>query len=372
MRVLVAPDSFKGSISAADAAAAIAAGWRTRRPADEVVELPLADGGEGTLDAIRAARPGSVLHALDVTGPDGRTVAASWLEIPSPEGSIAVVEFAATSGITLLDRPLPLDAQSTGFGEAVADALDHGCRVLLLTLGGSGSSDGGQGILTALGARLLDAGGEPIAPGNRGLDALDRIDVSGLRRPPAGTEVIVLSDVTNPLLGPEGAIAVFGEQKGVTASVATAAEANLARYARMLGDVLPVDPATPGAGAAGGAGFGLLAWGASLVSGARHVGEVIGLPAAVSGVSLVITGEGRYDAQSEGGKATGSLRALAAGLGVPCALVAGQIAGASGSGAFVDQVSLTDAAGSSEAALREPARWLTTAGERLADRFGAG
>jgi glycerate kinase len=369
VRILVAPDSFKGSISAAEAAQAIAAGWRRRRPHDDVAVLPLADGGEGTLAAFRAALPDSVTHELPVTGPDGRTVASSWLEVTDASGSTGVIEFASTSGLTMLASPAPLDAHSTGFGEAIADALDHGCTTLLLTLGGSGSSDGGQGLLASLGARFLDAVGEPVGPGNRSLGRIARVDISGLRRLPPGVEAIVLSDVTNPLLGERGAVAVFGPQKGVTAELAPVAEQNLRHFSEVLGSVLQADPDAAGAGAAGGAGFALGAWGAQMRSGAEVVGELLGLHAAVAQASLVITGEGRYDDQSEEGKATGHVRSLAAARGVPCALVAGQISG--GDGLFAERLSLTELAGSAQSALAEPARWLDEAGGRLADWLGA-
>jgi glycerate kinase len=369
MRVLVAPDSFKGSIAADEAAHAIAAGWLRRRPDDEVGVLPLADGGEGTLAAFRAAFPDSVTHELPVTGPDGRIVASSWLEVIEASGSTGVIEFASTSGITMLGSPAPLDAHSAGFGEAITDALDRGCRRLLLTLGGSGSSDGGQGLLAALGARFLDAAGEPVGLGNRFLSRIASVDISGLRTLPPGVEAVVLSDVTNPLLGERGAVAVFGAQKGITAELAPAAEQSLRHFSEVLRSVLGGDPDADGAGAAGGAGFALGAWGARMQSGAEAIGELTGLASAISRVSLVVTGEGRYDDQSEGGKATGHVRALAAAHGVPCALVAGQISG--GEGLFACRLSLTELAGSTDSALEDPARWLDEAGSRLADEFGA-
>ena len=365
MKVVLAPDSFKGSISAADAAAALAAGWRTVLPDAEIVARPMADGGEGTLAAFAAAVPGSIRMPVTVTGPHGRPVAASWLLLPptadAPDGT-AVVELASTSGIELLgDELRPLDAHSGGFGEAIAAALDHGVSRLVLGIGSSSSTDGGTGVLTALGARFTDAEGRPIPPGARGLDSVQSADLSGLRAQPAGG-VVVLTDVTNPLLGASGSAAVFGPQKGLDPADVERADAGLARLAALL----PADPTTPGAGAAGGVGFGLLAWGARLVPGAAEVAELIGLRAALAAASVVVTGEGSFDGQSSAGKAPTHVAALAAQAGVPVALVAGRIAPEADTSGFAASVSLTDLAGSGTAAMADPAHWLRDAGAALA------
>jgi len=366
--IVIAPDSFKGSIAAADAAEALAEGWASVRPADRIVLRPMADGGEGTLDAFAAAVPGARRMPVTVTGPDGLATDAAWLLLPAtadePWG-VGVVELASTSGIELLGaRRLPWDADTTGFGEAIAAALDHGVTRLVLGIGSSASTDGGSGLLTALGVRFTDAAGEPVARGARGLGAVAEADLSGLRPLPAGGAV-VLTDVTNPLLGRSGAAAVFGPQKGLAAHEVAAADAGLARLAALL----PADPSAPGAGAAGGAGLALLAWGAQLVPGASAVAELVGLPAAVADAAVVVTGEGSFDAQSASGKTPAHVVALAASAGARAALVAGRIAAASDVSGFAAAVSLTELAGSTDAALGEPARWLRAAGASLARRL---
>ncbi|QYF73661.1 glycerate kinase [Cryobacterium sp. PAMC25264] len=363
-RVVIAPDSFKGTAGAAEVARALAAGWASVRPDDELVLLPMADGGEGTLDAFELAVPGARRMPVIVPGPDDRPVVASWLLLPDGTG---VVELACTSGITLLDPLRPLDAHSAGFGTALAAALAHGVWRLYLALGGSASTDGGTGALTALGAMFLDAAGRPIRPGGGYLVDLATIDLDGLPALPPGGAVI-LGDVTNPLLGAGGAAAVFGPQKGADAAEIGRLDAGLARLAALL----PADPQTPGAGAAGGTAFGLLAWGANLEAGSAAVGQALGVPAAVSVASVVITGEGRYDSQSAAGKVPSYLAGLAAAVGAPALLVAGGIdagALATAPAPFAQAVALTDLAGETAAALADPLVWLEVAGARLAGSF---
>lgn len=401
MRVVVAVDSFKGSIGAAGASAAVRDGWGRARSADEVVLRPMADGGEGTLDAFAAAVPGARRMPVTVCGPHGREVPASWLLLPDGTG---VVELASTSGIELLQADgggglRPWDAGTRGFGEAIAAALDHGVERLVLGIGSSASTDGGVGMLTALGARFADASGALVAPGVRGLAALAEADLSGLRPLPPGGAV-VLSDVTNPLCGPGGAAAVFGPQKGLDAEGVDVADAALARLADLVSAASfdtsdaerapsrrerPLrtdhsgparqhpahsahvwDAGTPGAGAAGGTGFGLLAWGAELVPGAERVAERIGLADAIAGADLVITGEGSYDGQSAAGKVPAFVAQLASASGVPAALVAGRITADADTSAFAASVSLTELAGSPEASVAAPADWLRAAGAQLA------
>jgi glycerate kinase len=357
--VVIAPDSFKGSAAADVAASAIAEGWASVRPDDTLVLLPMADGGEGTVDAFAMAFPGSIRMPLTVTGPDDRPVDAAWLLLADGTG---VVELANASGITLLEPLRPFDAHTLGFGQLIAAALDHGVTRLFLGIGGSSSTDGGAGALVALGARLLDAAGSEVPLGNRGLGLLSRIDVTGLRALPAGGAV-VLSDVTNPLLGPLGAAAVFGQQKGGTPAEIPLLDGNLAR----LTTLLSADASAPGAGAAGGAGFGLLAWGASIAAGSAAVGEALGMPAAAASARLVITGEGRFDTQSAAGKVPSYLSALARDAGAEAALVAGIIEAPTEE--FSDAVSLTELAGGSAAAQSDAPRWLTEAGATLARRF---
>ncbi|WP_084078874.1 glycerate kinase [Demequina sp. NBRC 110057] len=367
MRVVVAPDSFKGTADAADVARAIADGWHDVRPGGDIVTLPMADGGEGTLDAL-AATPGAVRHPVTVTGPDGRDVDASWLELPGTEGSVGVVELASTSGITLIGELVPLDAHTLGFGQAIAAALDAGVHSLLLAIGSSCSTDGGAGALTALGARLLDAAGAPVVLGGRGLAEVATVDLSGLRALPLGG-ARVLSDVTSPLTGPEGAAAVFGPQKGATPDQVALLDAGLSRWADAAdaGDAARADRAAPGAGAAGGTGFGLALWGAALGSGAAAVADAVGLSDALHGADLVITGEGAYDGQSDAGKVVSEVRRRAAATGPPVALVAGRVDAATD--AFASAVSLTDLAGSGDAAMAQTLRWAREAGAALAVAF---
>lgn len=355
--VVVAPDSFKGSASAAAIAGALADGWRSVRAADRIVLAPMADGGEGTLDAFAVAVQGAVRHDVRVEGPDGRAVDASWLELP--DGS-AVVELAETSGIGLLDALAPFDTHTIGFGQAIAAALDSGATRLLLAIGGSASTEAGAGALTALGARLLDAAGRPVLPGNRGLAAVARVDLSGLRAlPPGGAHI--LSDVTSPLLGPSGAAAVFGPQKGASLGDVASLEEGLARFAAAGA---AVDPATPGAGAAGGAGYGLLLWGATLSAGAAAVGEAIGLPASIASADVVLTGEGRFDSQSAAGKVPEYVSGLARAAGVPAYLAAGSIAAEPT--AFAASAELAALAGGSAPAIADPLPWARAAGAALA------
>jgi glycerate kinase len=368
VRVVVAPDSFKGSIGASQAAAALAAGWLAERPGDEVACLPLADGGEGTLEVLAAAVGGARWRTAEVTGPGGEMVACPWLELP---GAAAVVELARSSGLPLLRAPDPLGAHTLGLGDAIRHALAGGARSVVVGLGGSASTDGGAGALTALGARLLDASGRQLEPGGGPLRRLASADTAGLRPPPAGG-VTCLADVTAPLLGPGGAAAVFGPQKGAGPAEVAWLECGLARLAAVLGG----DPGAPGAGAAGGTGYGLAAaWGAVITPGAPELCRLAGLDQLLAGADLVITGEGRYDQTSATGKVTGTVLAAAKAQDVPAALVAGQIAVppplVAGQIAVPPPgaaVSLAGLAGGAEPAMTEPGRWLRAAGRELAAR----
>ena len=354
--VVVAPDSFKGSAGAADVATAIAEGWRAIRPGDRVTELPLADGGEGTLDALEAALPDSVRHEVVVPGPDGRPVTASWLTLPD---GTAVAELASSSGLGLMSTLAPYDAHTRGLGRVLVAALDAGATRLVVGLGGSASTDGGAGLLTELGARLLDSLGEPVVDGSHGLSATVRVDLCGLRPLPVGG-VEIWSDVTAPLLGPDGAAAVFGPQKGATPDDVLALESALERLAALV----DADPTTPGAGAAGGTGFGMLVWGASVVSGAEAVAEMVGLDRLVAEADIVVTGEGRFDAQTAGGKLVSWVASSARAHDVPVALVAGQVT--TSTAGFADVVDTSVLAGGSAASMADPRRWLEAAGASLA------
>jgi glycerate 2-kinase len=358
MRVVVAPDSFKGSIGAAEAAAALAGGWHAARPGDEITCLPLADGGEGTLEALAAASGAGRWHRAQVRGPGGAPVSSCWLELPAGTG---VIELARASGLPLLAVPDPLGAHTFGVGELVAGALDAGVRRIVIGLGGSASTDGGTGALSALGARFLDRRGQPLRPGGGALRDLASADLTGLRPAPPGG-VTSLVDVTAPLLGPHGAAAVFGPQKGADPAQVAQLEAGLARLAALLGG----QPGAAGAGAAGGTGYGFAAaWGAEIRPGAAEICRISGLDAALRGADLVITGEGRYDDTSGKGKAAGTVLAAAAAAGVPAALVAGVIASEPPL-PVTQMVALAGLAGGPAAAMASPARWLSAAGRDLA------
>jgi glycerate kinase len=358
VRVVIAPDSFKGTASAAAVAAAVGHGWSEVRAGDEIVHVPLADGGEGTLDALAACDPGATRHDRTVTGSDGRPVRAGWLMLGD---GTAVVELAAACGLPLMERLDPLGAHTTGLGELLSAATDASARRLIVALGGSASTDGGSGALTALGARFLDAGGNPLPPGGGALRDLAAVDLSALRPAPAGG-IVCLVDVTAPLLGPHGAAAVFGPQKGATAREVALLEQGLGRLADVLGGA----PGAPGSGAAGGTAYGLAtAWDMRLSNGAAEVARVAGLRRSLVGADLVVTGEGRVDAQSWTGKVVGHVLDTAAHAGVRTALVAGMVAVPPPRDVRMC-VDLTRLAGTSSAARGEPVRWLMAAGRELA------
>ncbi|MDQ0649544.1 glycerate kinase [Microbacterium natoriense] len=356
-RVVLAPDSFKGTIMAADAAAALAEGWASVDSAAEFVHRPMADGGEGTVAAFAAAVPGSQRMPVTVDGPAGVPVETSWLLLPD---GTAVIDLASTSGIELLRELRPWDADTTGLGQALVAALDHGVTRVVVGIGSSASTDGGTGMLSALGARFLDAAGAPVARGARGLADIVSVDLSGLRSAP---EVRVLTDVTNPLTGPRGAAAVFGPQKGLAPAEIPAVDIALARLAALLG----LDAELPGTGAAGGVGGALVAWGATLAPGAAEVATLIGLAEAIADADVVITGEGSYDGQSGDGKVPSFIAAVAAESNTVAMLAAGRITADADIALFTASASLTELAGSSDSALADPARWLRVAGAALAE-----
>ena len=360
-RAVVAPDSFKGTIGAREAAAAIAGGWREARPGDDLVCLPLADGGEGTLQVLAATDAAARWHRVRVTGPDGRAVTSRWLEL---RDATACIELALASGLPLMTAPDPLGAQTTGTGELIADAVGAGAARIVIALGGSASTDGGTGALTALGARFADRAGRPLPPGGGALHDLASADLTGLRRPPPGG-VTCLTDVRAPLLGPGGAAAVFGPQKGADAAQIAILEAGLDRLALVLGG----EPAAQGAGAAGGTGYGFAAaWGALIMPGAAELCRLAGLDAQLRRADVVLTGEGCYDATSADGKITGTVLTAAARAGVRAGLAAGAIAADPPGG--VATVALDRLAGGTAAAMSSPARWLREAGRILAVELG--
>jgi glycerate kinase len=360
-RVVIAPDSFKGTATARDAAAAIARGWASVRPGDELLLAPQADGGEGTIDAVLAADAGAAVRTATVTGPDSRPVAARWVLRDSGE---AVLELAESSGLPLMAALDPLGATTRGLGQLLGEALDAGATSITIGLGGSASTDGGAGALAALGMRLADAAGRPLPDGGGALSRLEVLDLAGLRPPPTGG-VRLLTDVTAPLLGSAGAAAVFGPQKGAGAAEIVALEAALSRLADLLGG----DPTLPGSGAAGGAGYGLsAAWGATLVPGAAAIATLSGLPDLVARADVVISGEGRFDVTSSTGKVVGHLL----GIVPPTAraiVVAGTITATPvlPDGRTVTAVSLDRLAPSVDSALADAVGWLEVAGARAAE-----
>lgn len=361
LRVLVCPDAFKGTVSAGDAAAALRDGWLAARPGDHVTAVPMADGGEGTMDALRATDAGATRHPVRVSDPLGAPHETEWLLLSD---GTAVVELAATSGITLLSAPAGMEASTTGVGEAIGAALARSPHRLLVALGGSASTDGGAGLLGALGARLLDTRGAAIGPGARGLGDLATVDLSGLPPvPPGGADV--LTDVMSPLLGPRGAAAVFGPQKGLTPAEIAAADRGLARLARLLG----VDPDLPGSGAAGGTAAALVAWGARIVPGAPAIAEAAGLTGLIAQADVVITGEGRFDEQSTRGKVVGHVAELAARSGTPLSIVAGTVDAPVPAGAW--SASLAGVAGSAAAAREDAVPVLRAAAAHLARQVTA-
>ncbi len=304
MKIVIAPDSFKESLSSMEVASEIEAGFRVIYPDAEYVKLPIADGGEGTVAALVEATGGELVR-LSVTGPLGDAVSSFYGR--SGDGGTAVIEMAAASGLDLVPPAWrnPLETTSYGTGELIRHALDSGVRNFIIGIGGSATNDGGAGMLQALGARLLDADGNQIGYGGGPLESLARIDISGLDPRLQDSRIQVACDVDNPLTGERGASAVFGPQKGATPEMVRQLDANLGHFAALIRRDLGKDiEQSSGAGAAGGMGAALLAFlAADLRPGVEIVVEAIRLAEAVAGASLVITGEGRMDGQTVYGKA---------------------------------------------------------------------
>lgn len=327
LRVLACPDALKGSLTAPEAAAAIADGVRDAEPAADVRQLPLADGGEGTAAALVRATNGHEV-AVTVTGPHGRPVTASYGVLG--DGRTAVVEAAAAAGLLLLgeDERDPRRATSEGVGQLIGQALADGFRRIILCLGGSGTNDGGIGLLTGLGGRIAAADGSALSGGGAALAQAARLDTAALPAALFESELIVATDVDNPLLGPTGATALYGPQKGADAAMVAELEAGMTNWARLLAAACGRDvAAVPGAGAAGGMAAPLLALGcARLTPGFELVATVTGLAAAVADADLIITGEGRLDGQTLHGKVVHGVAALARQHGRPVIALAGAIA----------------------------------------------
>ncbi len=326
MKVVVAPQTFKGTVPALAAARAIERGVLAALPDAETVLAPVADGGDGTLDALVDSTGGEMFRSA-VTGPLGRQLEAMWGVMG--DGRTAVVEMARASGLALVPprRRDPRTTTTRGTGQIIKEALDRGFTRIIVGLGGSATNDGGAGMAEALGARFLDADGNRVPVGGAALARLAGIDVSGLHPGLAGATIIGATDVTNPLCGPTGASAVYGPQKGASPEVVAELDAALETFASVLRRDLGLDVAgRPGAGAAGGLGAGLMAFAsAELRSGIDMVCEVLGFDAHLEGADLVITGEGRADHSTIFDKAPVGVARRAMALGVPTVLLAGSL-----------------------------------------------
>ena len=337
MKIVIAPDKFKGSLPAAEVASAIAAGLRAEWPEAELVTVPVADGGDGTVDAAVAA--GLERVPVTVDGPTGEPVRASYAR----RGEMAVVELADACGLARLPggRPAPLTASSFGCGQVLAAALAAGARQIILGVGGSASTDGGAGLLQALGARVLDTRGEPLARGGAALRDVATLDLAGLHPalrtvavPDLGglhpgvrsSTVILATDVVNPLTGPDGAAEVYGPQKGASPEQIAELASGLRRWAAVVAAATGTDRSqAPGAGAAGGVGFAALAvLGAQARPGIGLVLDLVDFDAALDGAALVIIGEGSLDTQTLAGKAPAGVARAATRRGIPVVAVAGR------------------------------------------------
>ncbi len=325
-RVLIAADKFKGSLTAVQVAERVTAGLRRVVPDLEVEALPVADGGDGTVAAAVAA--GFERREVAVAGPLGQEITAAF----AVRAETAVVEMAEASGLQRLPAGVfaPLTASTYGSGELLRAALDAGARTIVFGVGGSATTDGGAGMLSALGARFLDADGEPVAPGGGGLADLATADLSGLDPRLAAVEFILASDVDNPLTGPKGAPAVYGPQKGASPDDVEALDSALAHYAKVLEDAVGAKAAeyaaSPGAGAAGGIGYGALLIGARFRPGIDVMLDVLGFAPALEWADLVITGEGSLDEQTLHGKAPAGVAAAARAKGKEVVAVCGRLA----------------------------------------------
>lgn len=326
MKILIAPDSFKGSLSASEAAEAIAAGVRRVLPDADLVLIPLADGGEGTVEALVKATGGCILPAC-ATDPQGNKI-ESFFGILG-DGQTAVVEMAAASGLPLVpeDKRNPVLTTTYGTGELIRAALDAGCRKLILGIGGSATNDGGIGAIQALGGSFKDECGREAGFGGGELIRIRSLDLSGLDPRIEQTEIVVACDVDNPLTGPLGASAIFGPQKGATSEMVKALDAGLHNLAEVIRHDLGMDvEQMPGAGAAGGLGVASVAFlGATLRSGIEIVLDATHFADRLRGVSLVITGEGRIDGQTLGGKTIAGVLRASKSAGVPVLALAGGV-----------------------------------------------
>ena len=372
-RVVLAPDKFKGTLTAAEVAQHLAEGIRSRRPDVELVTVPVADGGDGMLDAFETAG----FHRVPVDAADAIGVIQPSRFVR--RGRDAVIELAAVAGLARLgESRVPLTATSSGVGEVMAAALDAGCRHLVLGVGGSASTDGGIGMLQALGARVTNAAGHDVGPGGLGAEAAARLDTIGLHPDLAHTTVEVACDVDNPLTGPYGAAVTYGPQKGADPEEVRLLDAALGNWADVVAAATGADRRDePGAGAAGGVGFAAAAvLGAQLRPGVALVLDLVGFADALAGADLVVTGEGSLDEQTLRGKAPAGVAAEASAAHVPTVAVAGRCSldEQTWRRAGFDAVyTLVDEAEHPDESFDEPGRLLRAIGARLAERLvGAG
>lgn len=326
MKFILAPDSFKESMTAQEAADAMERGIKKVMPDAECIKVPMADGGEGTVQSLVDATGGELI-GVEVTGPDGKKVKAMFGLLG--DGKTAVIEMASASGIHLIKKEErnPLYTTTYGTGELIKAALDKGVDRIFIGIGGSATNDGGAGMIQALGARLLDQSGKELAFGGGALDKLSKIDLSTLDERVKKVVIEVACDVTNPLTGEKGASHIFGPQKGATAETVKILDSNLVHYANIVKEQLGKDIAsTPGAGAAGGLGFGLMAFlNAELKRGVELVIEYTGLEEKMKGADYVFTGEGSVDSQTVFGKTPYGVAKTAQKLDIPVIAFAGRI-----------------------------------------------
>lgn len=326
MKIVVAPDSFKGSVTALEAANAIEQGLHRVFPDAIIEKIPMADGGEGTVQSLVDATGGHI-RTERVLGPLGNEVEAEFGILS--DGKTAVIEMASASGLTLVppDKRNPLHTTTFGTGQLINAALDLGCRRIIIGIGGSATNDGGAGMAEALGVKFINGDGTSLKRGGEGLAELESIDISDLHPAILETETIVACDVNNPLTGPDGASHVYGPQKGATPEMVNTLDANLAHYDAILTRTLGKSfNNTPGAGAAGGLGAGLMAFlNADLRLGIDIMIDAVNLRERMKGASLVITGEGQLDFQTAFGKTPVGVAKVAKTYNIPVIAIAGSI-----------------------------------------------
>ncbi len=326
MKIIICPDSFKGSLSASDAAAAIDAGVASAFSDAKRELIPLADGGEGTVDALTSVSGGQIIN-LEVAGPLGEPVQAYYGVMG--DGKTAVIEMAAASGLDLVPSAKrdPRFTTTYGTGQLILDAYNRGYRSLIIGIGGSATNDAGTGALSALGVRFLDAHGQVLPPGGAALAHLSKIDTSAMKIDPSILNIRVACDVTNPLVGPEGASVVYGPQKGASSEIVRELDDALRNFASIVERDLGITIAnTPGAGAAGGLGAGLMAFlDAHLESGIDIVLDVTRFDDRINDAHLILTGEGRVDRQTAFGKVISGVLKRAKRAGVPVVVIAGGV-----------------------------------------------